>query len=196
MKKNICLLVAMLLLSTKLFAQSITTLIKLKEASGGKYIERETEIDLSHNPETGENKYIEIYDLSYNFSNELLVQFNNPNVFPVSGVLSFQKLKSKSSPVFYKYNVTGSHFSEIEIRLFKKGGANGQQLLNFMVYKFKIGAVKAISDGNNLFEEIEMAVGGAWIEYKPSLPNGTLGTATSYGWNFIKKQVWNGTDEL
>ncbi len=186
----------MLLLSTKLFAQSITTLIKLKEALSGNYLPKETEIDLSHNPEAGDNKYIEIYDLSYNFSNELFVQFNNSNVFPVSGVLSFKKLKSKSSPVFYRYNVTGNHFSDIEIRLFKKGGANGQQLLNFMVYKFKIGAVKAISYADNLTEEIEIVVGGAWMEYKPSLPNGTLGPAISSGWNFTKKQIWNGTDDL
>ncbi|MBA4850399.1 type VI secretion system tube protein Hcp [Emticicia sp. BO119] len=190
MKKNICLLISMLLLSTTLFAQTITTLIKLK-GTDGNYLPKETEIDLGN-----DNHYIEIYDLSYNFSNELFVQVNNPNVFPVSGVLSFKKLKSKSSPVFYRYNVTGNHFSEIEIRFFKRGGNNGQQLLSFMVYKFKICAVKAISDGNSLFEEIEMAVGGAWIEYTPSLPNGTLGTPTSYGWNFIKKRVWNGTDDL
>jgi type VI protein secretion system component Hcp len=172
-----------------LFAQTVITLIKLKEA-GGNYLEKETELDLSHNPETGENKYIEIYNVSYNFSNEYLLQLNNTNVFPVSGVLSFQKAKSKSSLVFYRLNTSGKHFSDIEIRFFKRGGENGQQLLNFMTYKYKIGGVKAISDGLNFTEEIDLEIGAVWIEYKPTLPNGDLGTAISYSWDFKTKAPW------
>lgn len=189
MKKNIRLLVCMLLLSPSLFAQTVITLIALKDAQTGKYLEKETLLDLSNILEMNDKGYIEIFNVSYNFSNDYSMP-NNINVFPVSGVLSFQKAKSKSSTIFYGNNVTGKHFSDIEIRLLKRGGENGQQLQNFMTYKFKIGGVKAIADAGNLIEEIDIAIGSAWIEYKPTLPNGSLGTAISYGWNFITKAPW------
>ncbi len=183
MKRNISLFVCMLLLSPMLSAQTVRTFIKFTPSPGALAINGESVVN-------GYTDYIEIYGFNYNFS----INPAKPNAVPVSGTLSFQKPKSKSSPRFFAYNATGAHFTEIEIKLVKQGGGGGQQLLNFMTYKFATGFVTSIADKNDFSEEIDIAVGKAWVGYKPTLqPGGTLGDPISYGWDFITKTTWVNT---
>ena len=180
MKRNIGLLVYMLLLSPILSAQSVRTFIKF---TGGIDIAGESVV-------SGYTEYIEIYGFNYNFS----IDQTKPNTVPVSGSLSFQKPKSKSSPKFFICNTTGTHFTAIEIKFVKQGGQGGQQLLNFMTYKFATGFVTSIADKNDFSEEINIAVRKAWVGYKPTLqPSGTLGNPISYGWDFFTNTTWTNT---
>ncbi|RFS17586.1 type VI secretion system tube protein Hcp [Emticicia sp. C21] len=180
MKKNIYLLVCMLLITPALFGQTVRIFAKFTKSFGTPLlIPGESVV-------AGYTDYIELYDFSYNFSNDFAL--NRPNAKPVSGVLSFVKPISKSSTTFYEYNVKSVYFNSIEIRFVKQAG---NQLLNFMTYYFEIGFVSAIDDGNTLTEEISFSVGKAWMGYRPILPNGGgLGSTVSYGWNFITSTTW------
>lgn len=171
----------MLLLSPMLYAQTVRIFVKFIPTSGS--IPGESVV-------VDYTDYIEIYGFEYNSGVDH--SLNNPNAKPVSGTFSFQKPKSKSSSNFYHLNTTGLTLKEIEIKIVKQSGLNNG-LEHFMTYKFGLGFVKSISDGPNLSEEIDIVVGGVWTEYKPTLSNGTLGSAISYGWDFVKNISWNGT---
>lgn len=191
----------MILLSPMLFAQSQKVLIRLKSATTGANIPGESILIFkdpgNSNVPTGNTAsqfYTEIYDVTYNFSNDYLTgldrRLENTNAYPISGVISFRKNKGKLSKTFFEYNSTGTHFKEIEINYVK---FNGEGYINYMTYKFKLGFVKAVNEAEDLIEQIDLVVLGVWIQYEIFLPNGQMGTPVSYGWDITTKATWDGT---
>lgn len=168
------------------YAQSARTFIK------GTGLLAETQIagysGINNNP-----AYIEIFNVNYSTTNDRLQttieNLNKPNEKAQTGVLSFTKMKSRSSEIFFT-KMLGVGFTDVEIAFAKFVPPGYQTYLNF---KAKGVKVLSIRDNGDFTETIELLMPQVFIFYSPSNPTtGELGPQITYGWNFLTHAFWNG----
>ena len=176
-------LICLLLGNQIVLAQSAMTFVK------GTNLASETLVSGYSN-----NNYIEIFNVSYSTTNDKLLStnyfFNKPNERAKTGVLTFTKIKSKNSVVFFN-KLRGVAFTDLEIAFAKFIPGSGYE--TYLNYKMKDVYVLSIRDNNDFTETIELLVPKIYIYYKPTLqPSGLLGPEIPYGWNFLANVSWNG----
>ncbi|WP_435355988.1 hypothetical protein [Emticicia sp. SJ17W-69] len=167
-----------------LYAQSARTFIK------GTNIVGET-------PTSGFAVYIEIFNVSYSTTNDRLITtqpvLNKPNEKAQTGVLSFKKIKSKNSQIFFDImrGSVSDGFTDVEIAFAKFIPNSYHTYLNF---KAKNVRVLSIKDNGDFTETIELLMPKVFIFYRPTNPTtGQLDPPINYGWDFLTYAAWNGS---
>jgi type VI secretion system secreted protein Hcp len=110
------------------------------------------------------------------------VQFND---FTVS-----KKTDSGSAGLF-RTCCSGGHYGDVELILRRSGGEREKSGSPFLVYKFKLVAVKSVnwngSDGDDVpTEEVVFEYGAIQIEYTPQKADGSAGATDEQKWSRVK----------
>jgi len=94
----------------------------------------------------------------------------------------------KSSPILFQMACSGTPFKQVTLGLRKSAGG-GTAGLFYLVFNFKLVAVKTISwsyDDESPKETVTFEYGGLQVHYSPQKPDGSLDKPVPSGWNRVK----------
>jgi type VI secretion system secreted protein Hcp len=163
----------------------------------GKYLESESQVDLSKDPQKSVVHYpansnlFEIED--YSFDVEQTLNIGGQSSGTGAGKISFHPIHitrktDKASPIFFQMACSGTAFQSVVLALRKSaGGATSGEI--FLKFTFKLVAVKTIAWAQSdeaPKETVTFEYGGMVIEYWQQKPDGSMGTKVVDGWNRVK----------
>ena len=104
----------------------------------------------------------------------------------------------RSSPELFQMACAGKPFQDVRLGLRKSAGG-GQSGIIYLVFCFKLVAVKSIAwsyDDTSPKEALTFEYGALMIFYSMQKPDGTLGDETKGGWNRVKNIMDQSKDDV
>ncbi len=162
----------------------------------GKYLESESQVDLSKDPNKSAVKYppsgniFAVDDYSFDLAQTLNIgsQSSGAGAGKITfNPFSITRKTDQASPVLFQMACSGTAFQTVALVLLKSASASGGEA--FLKFTFKLVAVKTISWANDTDypkETVTFEYGGLVVEYWPQKADGSMGTRVVDGWNRVK----------
>jgi type VI secretion system Hcp family effector len=177
---------------------AIAAYMAFQQYAGGNWLESESQVDLSHDPEPlmstptplTKGRIFEVEDFSFDIEQTLNIGSASSGVG--AGKVTFNpfsitRVVDKASPLLFEMACKGTPFETVVLALRKSAGAATGGI--FLRYDFKLVAVKTISwrhSANTAMENVTFEYGGLQIRYSPQSPSGALAAPIAGGWNRVK----------
>ena len=174
------------------------------------YLASESQVDTSKNSEKLFTNFkfgdvakagglFEIEDFSFDIEQVLNIGSQSPGAG--AGRVTFNPFSitrkiDKASPVLFEMACSGTPFQQVALGL-RKGSGQGVSGQIFLVFLFKLVAVKTISwayDDESPKETTTFEYGGLQVHYTPQKPDGTMDAIIPGGWNRVKNIKDQGMD--
>jgi type VI secretion system secreted protein Hcp len=146
----------------------------------------------AYNAQQGEDKHLfEIEDFSFDI--EQTLNIGSQSTGAGAGRVTFNPFSitrkiDRSSPNLYEMACSGTPYETVGLALRKGGGGTSSGII-FLVFLFKLVAVKTISwsyDDESPKETVTFEYGGLQVHYGQQKSGGTIGKVHSGGWNRVK----------
>jgi type VI secretion system Hcp family effector len=163
----------------------------------GKYLESESQVDLSRDPQQSVVHYPpngEIFSLDDFFCDvDQTLNIGAQSSGTGAGKITFNPFKitrktDKASPTLFQMACSGTAFQSVAVVLRRSAGGSAPAVA-FLKFTFKLVAVKTISwayENADATELVTFEYGGLVIEYFPQKADGTMGSKVLDGWNRVK----------
>src|SRR5215469_6901435 len=167
------------------------------EDYNGKYLESESQIDFSKDPQKAALQYPPNNNIfaieNYSFDIEQTLNIGSQSTGAGAGKITFNPFSitrkcDKSTPTLFQMSCAGTPFQKVVLVLRKSAGGSTSGIV-FLKFSFKLVAVKTISwaySADESKETVTFEYGGLVIEYFQQQPNGTIGGSVLGGWNRVK----------
>jgi type VI secretion system secreted protein Hcp len=168
----------------------------------GKFLLSESQVDASQNKENlfadwgfkdaaSSKALFEIEDFSFDI--EQVLNIGSQSTGAGAGRVTFNPFSitrkiDKASPVLFEMACSGTPFKQVALGL-RKGSGGGMSGQMYLVFFFKLVAVKTISwsyDDESPKETTTFEYGGLQIHYTPQKPDGQPDKEAKGGWNRVK----------
>src|SRR5215469_17166551 len=167
------------------------------EDYNGKYLESESQIDFSKDPQKAALQYPPNNNIfaieNYSFDIEQTLNIGSQSTGAGAGKVTFNPFSitrkvDKSSPTFFENACSGKAFKSAYLGLRKRAGNNASGAF-FLVFQCKLVAVKTIAwahDDEAPKERITFEYGGLLVKYGQQNSNGQISAVFPGGWNRVK----------
>jgi len=168
-------------------------------SQGGKWLDAESQVDLSKN--SGEQMAKDltagcVFEVdSYSFGIEQTLNIGSQSSGAGAGKVSFnpftiERKIDKASPIFYAMACSGTAFERVILAMRKSSGGDMTGRF-FLRFDFKLVAVKTISwehDDESPKESVEFEYGALFVTYGQQGASGVIapGNIWQKGWNRVK----------
>ena len=99
--------------------------------------------------------------------------------------ISIQKLVDLASPLLALFGAQGKHITDGTLTT-RKAGKGGDDFLLFKMTDVIVTSVQVAVDTNQPAESITLSFGKFEFDYRPTKPDGSLGTGSSFKWDITR----------
>ena len=99
--------------------------------------------------------------------------------------ITIQKWVDIASPLLISSETTGKHITDGTLTT-RKAGKGGDDFLLFKMTDVIVTSVQVAVDTNQLAESITLSFGKFEFDYRPTKPDGSLGTGSSFKWDITR----------
>jgi type VI secretion system secreted protein Hcp len=149
--------------------------------------------DNNTNADSGGCGLFEIDDFSFGIEQTLNIGSQSPGAGAgkcTFNPFSITRKTDRNSPRMFEMACSGTPFQEVGI-LLRKGGGGPMSGAVFLMFRFKLAAVKNIDWSNqdeSPQETIQFEYGALQIHYSPQNPDGKMTAKIAGGWNRVKNK--------